>query len=135
MLTGGGDCPGINAVLRSVTKTAIYEHGVRVFGFEDGFQGLIEDRVGELTSLHVSGILTPGGTILGSNNRCNPQRHYVGDDENGDPIGIDKAILRYVGYWVSASILLIGFLMIAFRKDKRGLHDLIAGTRVIRTGQ
>ena len=86
MLTGGGDCPGINAVLRSVTKTAIYEHGVRVFGFEDGFQGLIEDRVGELTSLHVSGILTRGGTILGSNNRCNPQRHYVGDDENGDPV-------------------------------------------------
>ncbi|HEY5639440.1 MAG TPA: RDD family protein, partial [Dehalococcoidia bacterium] len=54
-------------------------------------------------------------------------------DEHGDQVKIDKAILRYVGYWVSTLTLLIGYLMIAFRKDKRGLHDLIAGTRVIRT--
>jgi len=86
VLTGGGDCPGINAVLRAVTKTAIYRYGVRVFGIEDGFQGLIENRVGELFSLHVSGILTRGGTILGTNNKCNPQRVHVGDDGNGQPI-------------------------------------------------
>ena len=54
-------------------------------------------------------------------------------DENGEPVQIDKAILRYIGYWVSAIILLIGYLMIAFRQDNRGLHDLIAGTNVIRT--
>lgn len=53
-------------------------------------------------------------------------------DEKGDPITIEKAILRYIGYWVSTLTFLIGFLMIAFRKDKRGLHDLIAGTQVIR---
>ncbi|HEY5626118.1 MAG TPA: RDD family protein [Dehalococcoidia bacterium] len=56
-------------------------------------------------------------------------------DEKGEPVQIDKAILRYVGYWVSAIILLIGFLMIALRQDNRGLHDLIAGTNVIRTEQ
>ncbi len=89
MLTGGGDCPGLNAVIRAVTKTALYKYGVRVFGIEDGFQGLIENRVGELTSLHVSGILTRGGTILGSNNKCNPSRHYMGDDEDGNPKFID----------------------------------------------
>ena len=57
VLTGGGDCPGLNAVIRAVTKTAIYRHGLLVFGIEDGFQGLVENRVGDLTSLHVSGIL------------------------------------------------------------------------------
>ncbi|MCH7616334.1 MAG: RDD family protein [Chloroflexi bacterium] len=54
---------------------------------------------------------------------------------DGDPIGLDKAVLRYIGLWVNALTLGIGYLFIAFRKDKRGLHDLIAGTRVIRTGQ
>lgn len=89
VLTGGGDCPGLNAVLRAVTKSAIYEHGVRVFGIEDGFLGLIEDRVGELVSLHVSGILTRGGTILGTNNRASPARYYSGKDENGEPRFVD----------------------------------------------
>jgi len=85
VLTGGGDCPGLNAVIRAVTKAAIYKHGARVFGIEDGFLGLIEGNVGELSSMHVSGILTRGGTILGTNNRANPSRYYVGDDAEGNP--------------------------------------------------
>ncbi len=89
VLTGGGDCPGLNAVIRAVTKSAIYRHDVRVFGIEDGFLGLIEDRMGELTSLHVSGILTRGGTILGTNNRANPGRYYAGDDAEGRPRFVD----------------------------------------------
>jgi 6-phosphofructokinase 1 len=89
LLTGGGDCPGLNAVIRAVTKTAIYKHGVRVFGIEDGFQGLVENRVSELTSLHVSGILTRGGTILGTNNRANPSHFFVGYDDDGQPRFID----------------------------------------------
>ena len=90
ILTGGGDCPGLNAVIRAVTKTAIYKHNVRVFGIEDGFQGLIENRLGELSSLHVSGILTRGGTILGTNNRANPSRYFAGDrDDEGNPIFVD----------------------------------------------
>ena len=80
VLTGGGDCPGINAVIRAITKTAIYKYGLSVFGIEDGFLGLIEDRISELTSIHVSGIMSTGGTILGTNNRCNPSRHYHGRD-------------------------------------------------------
>jgi 6-phosphofructokinase 1 len=86
LLTGGGDCPGLNAVIRAVCKAAIYRYGVRVFGIEDGFQGLIEDRLGELMALHVSGILTRGGTILGTNNRADPARYYVGDDADGEPV-------------------------------------------------
>ncbi len=52
---------------------------------------------------------------------------------DGDPIGLDKAVLRYIGLWVNVLTLGIGYLFIAFRKDKRGLHDLIAGTAVTRT--
>lgn len=89
LLTGGGDCPGLNAVIRAITKTAIYEHGVRVFGIEDGFLGLIENRVGELTSMHVSGILAIGGTILGTNNRTSPTHYYTGKDANGKPRIVD----------------------------------------------
>ncbi len=83
VLTGGGDCPGLNAVIRAVTKTAIYQHDINVFGIEDGFQGLIEDRIRELSAKDVSGILARGGTILGTNNRCNPSRYCTGKDASG----------------------------------------------------
>ena len=61
ILTGGGDCPGLNAVLRAVAKTAILQYGIEVVGIEDGFQGLIEHRVRPLGIKDVSGILTRGG--------------------------------------------------------------------------
>jgi len=86
VLTGGGDCPGLNAVIRAVTKTAIWQHGIEVVGIEDGFQGLIEDRVRPLSARDASGILTRGGTILGSNNRCNPRRYCVRVDPATGPV-------------------------------------------------
>ncbi|HHN78618.1 MAG TPA: 6-phosphofructokinase [Phycisphaerales bacterium] len=85
VLTGGGDCPGLNAVIRAVTKDAL-SHGVEVMGIEDGFAGLIEDRVNPLTRKSVGNILTRGGTILGSSNKANPQKYAVGNDEQGKPI-------------------------------------------------
>ncbi|MCM8798488.1 MAG: 6-phosphofructokinase [Candidatus Omnitrophica bacterium] len=72
ILTGGGDCPGINAVIRAVAKTAINDYGWEVFGIEDGYLGLIENRFRRLTYEDVSGILTLGGTILGTSNKTNP---------------------------------------------------------------
>ncbi|MSR18026.1 MAG: 6-phosphofructokinase [Phycisphaerales bacterium] len=86
VVTSGGDCPGINAVIRAVAKTAIYQHSIEVFGIEDGFQGLVENRVRPLTARDVSGILTRGGTILGSNNRANPERYHIGSDASGQPL-------------------------------------------------
>lgn len=77
VMTGGGDCPGLNAVIRAVTKTAIFEYGLDVFGIEDAFAGLIDNRIRPLTSDDVSNILTTGGTILGTSNRCNPERVAV----------------------------------------------------------
>lgn len=74
VLTGGGDCPGLNAVIRAVTKSAIVDYGLEVIGIKDGFLGLVENRTRPLTDADVSGILTRGGTILGSNNKCNPRK-------------------------------------------------------------
>lgn len=77
MLTGGGDCPGLNAVIRAVVKTAVHVHGLRVTGFLDGFAGLLHDAGRPLGFDDVSGILTQGGTILGTSNRDNPFRVSV----------------------------------------------------------
>ncbi len=80
--TGGGDCPGLNAVIRGVVKSAIGRYGWRVMGIEDGFDGLIwPGKCRELTLKHVSGILPRGGTILGTTNRGNPFAYKV--EENG----------------------------------------------------
>lgn len=71
ILTGGGDCPGLNAVIRGVTKPA-EDYGMSVYGIIDGFEGLVEGKAKELTNLDVSGILSRGGTILGSSNKGDP---------------------------------------------------------------
>jgi len=76
ILTGGGDAPGLNAVIRAATKAAILDHGWEVVGIKDGFQGLIElERTVPLTLESVRGLLPRGGTILGTTNRGNPF-HY-----------------------------------------------------------
>jgi 6-phosphofructokinase 1 len=77
VMTGGGDCPGLNAVIRAVTKTAINRYKLQVWGVEDGYEGLIEDRIHLLSYNDVSGILTTGGTILGSSNKANPFSYPV----------------------------------------------------------
>ncbi|MEW5692179.1 MAG: ATP-dependent 6-phosphofructokinase [Candidatus Hydrogenedentota bacterium] len=70
IMTSGGDCPGLNAVIRAATKVAIKVYGYRVFGIRDGFQGLVSPgSFLELTLLNVKGILPRGGTILGTTNK------------------------------------------------------------------
>ncbi|MEU8348756.1 ATP-dependent 6-phosphofructokinase, partial [Streptomyces sp. NPDC048845] len=66
VLTAGGDCPGLNAVIRSVVHRAVAGHGDEVIGFEDGFKGLLDRRYRKLDLDAVSGILARGGTVLGS---------------------------------------------------------------------
>lgn len=76
ILSGGGDAPGLNAVIRAVTKTAIYKYGWEVLGIVDGFEGLLSPtKTRQLTSWNTRGILFVGGTILGTTNRGNPFAH------------------------------------------------------------
>ncbi|MCE5277493.1 MAG: ATP-dependent 6-phosphofructokinase [Planctomycetaceae bacterium] len=82
ILTGGGDCPGLNAVIRAVTKAALFG-GLEVVGIRDGYLGLIEGHMQPLTWRDVSGILTLGGTILGSSNKANPAKYAVPDGQGG----------------------------------------------------
>ncbi len=73
ILTGGGDAPGLNAVIRAVVRSAIWEHGWEVYGVRNGYDGFLEpDGVYPLTLEHVLGILPRGGTILGAANRGDP---------------------------------------------------------------
>jgi phosphofructokinase-like protein len=74
ILTGGGDCPGLNAVIRGIVKTCLH-FGIQAWGIKDGFGGLVENRIVPLSSQDISGILHRGGTILGTTNRDNPF-HY-----------------------------------------------------------
>jgi len=80
--TGGGDCPGLNAVIRAAVKCAILKYNWRVLGIQDGFDGLIwpKDKCRELSLRDVSGILPRGGTILGTTNRGNPFQYKVVQD-------------------------------------------------------
>ena len=79
---GGGDCPGLNAVIRGAVRSAILGHGWRVIGIHDGFDGLIwPERTVPLTMDVVADILPRGGTILGTTNRGNPFHYAV---EEGD---------------------------------------------------
>lgn len=79
--TGGGDCAGLNAVIRAVVRTARLSYGWDVIAIEDGFDGLIYARNLRYLSLDdVTGILSRGGTILGTTNRGNPFRHEVWED-------------------------------------------------------
>jgi 6-phosphofructokinase 1 len=85
ILTGGGDAPGLNAVIRAAVKTAILEFDAEIFGVRDGFDGFVkEGGVFPLTISDVRGILPRGGTILGAANRGDPFSHKV--QRNGETV-------------------------------------------------
>lgn len=81
ILTAGGDCPGLNAAIRGVGKTAIVEYGMEVIGFNGGFLGLINNDYISLKESQLSGILTLGGTILGTSRE---KPYKIVKNGNGD---------------------------------------------------
>jgi phosphofructokinase-like protein len=89
VLTGGGDCPGLNAVIRSVVRTATTQYDSSVIGFRDGWRGLLENRTTPLDVAAVDGLLTRGGTTLGSA-RVAPEKLHAG-------LGDMKAVLAQHG--------------------------------------
>jgi phosphofructokinase-like protein len=95
VLTGGGDCPGLNAVIRAVTRKAINDHGDTVVGFFDAWDGILEKRWMELTVAGLAGVLPRGGTILGTR-RGSPFDYENGPQivrDNLAEIGVDALIV------------------------------------------
>lgn len=122
ILTGGGDAPGLNAVIRSVVRTATLRFGMKVIGIEDSFEGILgETHTMSLTQKTVSGILPRGGTILGTRNRGSFVKMVDGQPVYPEmPIGEALANLDILG--IEALIVLggEGTLAIAEQFHKRG---------------
>ncbi len=124
IITGGGDCPGLNAVIRGVTKPA-QDYGLNVFGILDGFEGLVEGKAKELNNQDVSGILAIGGTILGSSNKGDPFHWPV--EKDGKIEIIDKsqdAMKNYLAWGLDAVIAIggDGTMHICNKLSKMGMN-------------
>ena len=101
ILTAGGDCPGLNAAIRGVGKTAALKYGMEVYGFSSGYLGLVNNEYKQLSVRDLSGILTVGGTILGTS-REKPFKHQDYDNyvqnkpeqikENYRSLGLDCVV-------------------------------------------
>lgn len=123
ILTGGGDAPGLNAVIRAVVKTATGEYGINVVGIEDGFEGLLGGtQTRPLTSVDVRGLLPRGGTILGTRNRGRfVERSDAGETKPEEVYEEAVGNLRRMG--IEALVVLggEGTLCIAEQFDQRGI--------------
>lgn len=124
IVTGGGDAPGLNAVIRAVVKTAVGEYGMRVIGIEDSFEGLLGEktRTRELLPEHVRGLLPRGGTILGTRNRgCFVERTVAGQDVKPEEI-YQEAIRHLRELGIEGLVVLggEGTLAIAAEFDRLG---------------
>jgi ATP-dependent phosphofructokinase / diphosphate-dependent phosphofructokinase len=126
VLTGGGDAPGLNAVIRAVVKTAITIYGWEVYGIEDGFEGLIDRRPARrLSFTSVRGILPRGGTILGTTNRSNPFQFVQGGDDDQQVTDVSNTVIehaRQLGLDVLVVIGGDGTLHIAHEMSLKGLR-------------
>jgi ATP-dependent phosphofructokinase / diphosphate-dependent phosphofructokinase len=121
ILTAGGDCPGLNAVIRGVAKAAMH-YGLGVIGIHDGFRGLIENRTSRIENIDVSGILTRGGTFLGSS-RDKPHKMPMGDKVLDMT---DVAVANYRKLRLDCLVCLggNGTMKNAYRLQKAGLNVL-----------
>jgi len=108
LLTGGGDCPGINAVIRAVTKKAILDYGMEIIGIEDGYEGMIHNRHRRLEYDSVSGILTLGGTILGASKTANPYKYAIERDGRMKFVDVSKSAIRNLGKLDISGLVCIG---------------------------
>ena len=125
ILTGGGDCPGLNAVIRGVVKSAIMGRGWEVIGIEDGFDGLLHPEKCRVLSLEdVKGILPRGGTILGTTNRGNPFNYPMLRDGKLELVDVsDEVVSRIEQLGISGLVVVggDGSLKIAMELMRRGV--------------
>src|SRR5688572_9409432 len=97
ILTGGGDCPGLNAVIRAAVRTLIRDYGIEVAGIQLGFEGLLTKAIIPLTLESIRGILPKGGTLLRTTNRGNPFEYPVPDGASEDRSGEVVRNIRELG--------------------------------------
>lgn len=125
VLTGGGDCPGLNAVIRSIAKSAMSRPDATVVGILDGFEGLVEGRSRELLPPDVTGIVNIGGTILGTSNKGDPF-HYPVESSGGITITdcSTQAVKNYERWNLDVLIAVggDGTMNIAHKLSKMGLN-------------
>lgn len=109
ILTGGGDAPGLNAVIRAAVKTAIHQYGCEVFGIRNGYDGFLEEGgVIPLGLKEVRGILPRGGTILGAANRGNPYARKVVRDGREVTIDVSDEIVKGIRNLQLDALLVLG---------------------------
>lgn len=120
ILTAGGDSPGLNAAIRGVGKAAHGYYGMEIVGFRDGFRGVVENRRIDLDHSALSGILTIGGTILGTS-RDKPHRMVI-DGRTRDMTGVIKANLKKWGIDCLVCLGGGGTQKNAFRLHQAGIH-------------
>ena len=124
ILTGGGDAPGLNAVIRAAVKTAIYEYDCEVLGIRNGYDGFIDTNgIIPLTIESVRGLLPRGGTILGAANRGNPYARKVIRDGKEVMIDVSDEIVRGIKRLEMDALLVLGgdgTLHIAHELYKKG---------------
>lgn len=125
VLTGGGDCPGLNAVIRAIVKSAILQYGYEVFGVYNSYEGLLlPEQIRAMSLNSVRGILPKGGTILGTSNRTNPfgVKMMVGDRVITEDHS-EQVIETYHKYKLDALITIggDGTLIVANKFAERGL--------------
>jgi 6-phosphofructokinase 1 len=124
IVTGGGDAPGLNAVIRAAVKTAVGEYGMRVVGIEDSFEGLLgETCTRELKPADVRGLLPRGGTILGTRNRGRFVKREKGGEEDERVESYEEAIANLSRLGIEALVVLggEGTLAIAAEFAHRGV--------------
>jgi len=125
ILTGGGDCSGLNAVIRAITRSAIIFHNATVIGIENGFEGLLTGDQHELTIKETRDILTLGGTILGTTNKGNPFEFREFDDAGNIQIHdySDKAVANFKKWGLDCLFVIggEGSLEIAHKISQKGI--------------
>jgi len=128
ILTGGGDCPGLNAVIRSVAKPLMSYLNTTIVGIEDGFEGMVMGRARELTYRDVSGITNLGGTIIGTSNKGDPFHFPIEKDGKIEIQNCSEQAIKNYHDWKLDALVAIGgdgTMHIAQQLSEMGLRIVV----------